>query len=569
LAPTVSGAPFSVNAAGPVADYLFDVHGVGTDANKVTHDFALTLHVVDFNLTAPLPVSVTVSSSNTSAPVSFQVTAAGSFNAAVALSCSGLPAGATCNFQPSSSVNPTSANPAAVGLSISTTTSTPAGTFTITIAANAAGAPSQKTQKLSLVVIAPDFSITNTSGAQTVNAGTTATYGLNISPIGASTFTNAVTYSCAASGLPTLSTCSFIPAQIAGGTAATNVTLSIATTAPPAGTPPGNYTITVIATSGSASHSVQAMLTVAGSMTFDFTISNNSGPQTLQAGQTASYNLEVKPVAGGSTFANNVSLSCSSGLPTLSTCTFTPAQVGSGSGDTNVVLTISTTAATTGAAGTPPGNYTITVTATSGSLTHSTQAALRLAASAGFDFTIINNTSPVTIKTGQQETYNLDVAPTVLGETFPNSVSLACSSGLPAASTCSFVPNQVASGSGNTNVVLTIATTAPIPASARVADSHSSLLFGLWLPLPGLVLVLGGLGRSPRRKRFALFLLLSVLFLLVGLQVACGGGLQGGGGGASGGAGLASTPAGTYTVTVTATSGSISHTVQVALTVTP
>lgn len=35
-------AAFTVNAAGPVGDYLFNVHGVGTDANKTTRDFALT-----------------------------------------------------------------------------------------------------------------------------------------------------------------------------------------------------------------------------------------------------------------------------------------------------------------------------------------------------------------------------------------------------------------------------------------------------------------------------------------------------------------------------------------------
>src|SRR3989475_4503091 len=243
------------------------------------------------------------------------------------------------------------------------------------------------------------------------------------------------------------------------------------------------------------------MLTVAGSATFDFTISNNSGPQTLQAGQTASYNLDVKPVAGGSTFADNVSLACSSGLPILSTCAFTPPQVPSGSGDTNVVLTIATSPPSP--TGTPPGNYTITVTATSGSLTHSAQAVLTVAASAGFDFTIINNTSPDTIKAGQQAAYNLDVAPTVLGEIFPNNVSLACSSGLPALSTCSFSPAQVASGSGDTNVVLTITTTAPIPPSVRAASRYGGPLYAVWFPLPGLLLAFGGLRhRAVRGKHY-------------------------------------------------------------------
>ena len=44
---------------GPVGDYLFNAHGAGTDANKTTRDFALTLHVVDFALTAPAPASLT------------------------------------------------------------------------------------------------------------------------------------------------------------------------------------------------------------------------------------------------------------------------------------------------------------------------------------------------------------------------------------------------------------------------------------------------------------------------------------------------------------------------------
>jgi len=318
----------------------------------------------------------------------------------------------------------------------------------------------------------------------------------------------------------------------------------------------------VIATSGPVSHIVQVMLTVAGSATFDFTISNNSGPQTLQAGQTASYNLDLKPVAGENTFTDNVSLACSSGLPTLSTCAFTPAQVPSGNGDTNVVLAIATSPPSP--TGTPPGNYTITVTATSGSLTHSTQAALTVAASAGFDFTIINNTSPVTIKAGQQATYNLDVAPTVLGETFSNYVSLACSSGLPALSTCSFSPTQVASGSGTTNVVLSITTTAPIPVSAR---STGTPLYAGWSLLPGLLLAFGGLRhRRLHGKRLASCLSLMVFALLLCLGIACGGGLQGGGGG---GAGQPGTPQGNYAIMVSATSGSITHTVQVALTVTP
>ena len=67
--------------------------GIGTDTNSITRDFALTFHVVDFNLTALAPGSVTVNQSSVSGPIAFQVTAAGSFSGTVALACAGLPTG--------------------------------------------------------------------------------------------------------------------------------------------------------------------------------------------------------------------------------------------------------------------------------------------------------------------------------------------------------------------------------------------------------------------------------------------------------------------------------------------
>jgi hypothetical protein len=70
-------------------------------------------------------------------------------------------------------------------------------------------------------------------------------------------------------------------------------------------------------------------------------INNNSTSPSVPAGQTDSYNLDVVPLGNGSVFPSNVNLSCASiGLPPLSTCTFTPTQVASGQGDTNVVLKV-------------------------------------------------------------------------------------------------------------------------------------------------------------------------------------------------------------------------------------
>jgi hypothetical protein len=88
-------------------------------------------------------------------------------------------------------------------------------------------------------------------------------------------------------------------------------------------------------------HSVAVELIVG----FNFALNNNSDGQTIAAGQTASYNLDAVPLGNGSIFPSSLTLSCSSsGMPAASECSFTPAQVASGSGDTNVRSNIVTTA---------------------------------------------------------------------------------------------------------------------------------------------------------------------------------------------------------------------------------
>ncbi len=147
------GTPLTatVSPGNTPGDYTFDLQGAGTDANRVTNDAAFTLQVVDFNLTTPSPPNITVGPSSTSGPVSFQVTAQGSFNDTVNLSCGNLPSGASCNFLPSGSVNPTSSSPVAVTLTISTTADATAGTVPITINGSVTNGPT-KTQSLSLTI---------------------------------------------------------------------------------------------------------------------------------------------------------------------------------------------------------------------------------------------------------------------------------------------------------------------------------------------------------------------------------------------------------------------------------
>jgi hypothetical protein len=149
------------------------------------------------------------------------------------------------------------------------------------------------------------------------------------------------------------------------------------------------------------------------------------------------------------------------------------------------------------------------------------------------------------VPAGQAATFNIDVNPNT--GAFPSDVGFSCSK-LPALTTCRFSPTQVASGNGDSLVTLTISTTAPIPRAASV-----KVAFAIF-PFAGLVLLW-----MKRRHRLALTLMLAALF------TSCGGGLQGGGGGT----GSPGTPPGTYAITVTATSGIVTHAAPLSLTVTP
>jgi hypothetical protein len=73
--------------------------------------------------------------------------------------------------------------------------------------------------------------LTNPSAA---NPGQTTSTTMLISPTGTSTFAANVTYAC--SGLPTGATCAFNPTQIAAGSTATTVTITVSTAGPFTGT---------------------------------------------------------------------------------------------------------------------------------------------------------------------------------------------------------------------------------------------------------------------------------------------------------------------------------------------
>ena len=325
-------ATYTLTAGGGVGDYSFNAHAVGTDGNAITRDASVTLHVVDFSLTAPNPNSLSVAQGGTSGASTFQVTALGSFAGTVTLSCpAGLPSGAACLFSPSSSVNPTASSPVTVTLTVTVGAGTPlGGPKIVTLAATTVGAPAAKTQTFLLTVTGPvpDFAITVTATPSATVAGQNVTWNGTLTAVNG--YSGSVTLTCMA-GAP--ATCGIVPATVtpkAGG-AGFAVTLGNATT--------GAFNFAIQGTDGTLTHATPAESLTVGT---DVTWTDTGSPSaTLLAGQNATYTFSAVP-AGGAAFSSAVSFACSS-LPALTSCGFNPVSVAAGSGTIAVTLTITTT----------------------------------------------------------------------------------------------------------------------------------------------------------------------------------------------------------------------------------
>ncbi len=203
------------------------------------------------------------------------------------------------------------------------------------------------------------------------------------------------------------------------------------------------------------------------------------------------------------------------------------------------------------------------------SFASSASAALsvQVTASAAADFALALSPVAGTASAGQAAQTTLTVTPR---NGFSQSVSMSCS-GLPAGATCSFSPATLAiSGSAAASSTLTIGTSARTAMnSVREPQDPMNPLVpgGLLMAGLGLPIMLG----RRRRRATDRFVQRSVLGLLllggVTLLNGCGGGGGADGGGAGGGGGSGGTPAGTYTITITASGGAATHTATYALTV--
>ncbi|HWM53593.1 MAG TPA: alkaline phosphatase family protein, partial [Thermoplasmata archaeon] len=316
------------------------------------NEFFTTPAGPNFSLSAnPTTVSFVAGQTATST-ISLHPT--GGFSGTVDLTATSAPGGMNVSCVPSS-ISGTQTSTCTLGGSTT-------GSYTVTVTGT--NGSLVHTTSIGVTVTAPstpDFSISANPTSVSFLAGQAATSTISVTSTDG--FSGAVALTTASSPSGVAAACA--PSSISGGQTST-CTLS--------GSTPGSYTVTVTGTNGSLVHTTSISVTVTAPASPDFSITATPNTVSFVTGQSAFSTISLQSTGG---FSGAVALTAAS-TPGGVTTSCVPASV---SGTQTSACTMS---------GAALGSYTVVVTGTSATLSHTASIAVTIATTgptARFTFT--------------------------------------------------------------------------------------------------------------------------------------------------------------------------------------
>ncbi len=193
-----------------------------------------------------------------------------------------------------------------------------------------------------------DFSVSSSPSSLTIQTGSSGNSTINLASLNSFSGTVSLSPSVSPSGL----TASLSPTSVtltSGGSGSSTLTVFSSTL--------GSYTVTVTGISGALSHTTTVTVNVVS--TPDFSISSSPSSLSIQSPSSATSTIQLASISG---FSGTLSLSAAA-FPSGAAASLNPVSVAlSSGGSASSTLTLSSST---------PGNYTVTVTGTNGSISHS------------------------------------------------------------------------------------------------------------------------------------------------------------------------------------------------------
>jgi hypothetical protein len=311
--------------------------GIGTvNAANLVNNWPLSSP--NFSLSAS-PASLTLTQ-GTSASSTITITPQNGFSGSVGFTVSGLPSGVTASFNPTATTSSST-------LTLTASSAAVIGTTSLTITGTS-GSLTRQTNLTLAVNPGGSFTLSASPSSMNIVQGSTSTSSITVNPLNG--FNGSVGLSV--SVLPNGVTASLNPAST---TNTSTLTFSASANAAI-----GTFAVTITGTCGNLSNFTTVYLTVIGSP--DFRLSASPTSLSIARGATGTTVITITPLNG---FTASVNLSASA--PKKVSASFSPNPAVSSS---TLKLTVGRRANT--------GTFTVTITGTSGALTHKTTISLTI-----------------------------------------------------------------------------------------------------------------------------------------------------------------------------------------------